>query len=538
MQPTHQAERYAPLDILRGLALSGVLLVNLLTLFRVSLFAHITGLDSPGGPAGSIVSTLVTVLIEFKAYTLFAFLFGAGIAVQAERAAARGSAARFLLRRFLVLLGVGLIHLLLIWNGDILTLYAVCGLLLIPALGLRVPLLVLGGAALIAVSYFVPLPVPLPSTQAMQLQAGAATRVYAQGGFAEILVFRWHETVRFMLPLLLLTLPKTLGVMLLGVAGWRSELLTARRSWWLPIFVAAAALGIAGTALHIEVLNHIPLAFAYGAAVLLWLPRAPLLAAGGQMALTNYLAQSVVFGLIFYGYGLGQFGGMGVVPAALGGVGFYVAQLLFSRAWLRRFRFGPVEWLWRSLTYGRRQPMLREGDFTLSHGGTRTLILLVFLVAMPLIHVGIPCLLGTGGPHWGWTGGVAGLVNYSGLLVAASGAVLLVWILITNLGEVPHLPPRVRLGLRPARLVQTGPYAWTRHPIYLAEGLLWLGLGLYFGSPVVLAVLSAGAVAVFLWVIPREERALEAYFGDQYRHYRQRVPALPGLAPPARRPPE
>ena len=105
MQPISRADRYQPLDILRGLALSGLLLVNVLTLFRVSLFAHITQPDT------SVVSTLVRVLLEFKAFTLFSFLFGLGVAVQAERASTQGGASKFLVRRFIVLMVIGLVHL-------------------------------------------------------------------------------------------------------------------------------------------------------------------------------------------------------------------------------------------------------------------------------------------------------------------------------------------------------------------------------------------------------------------------------------------
>jgi uncharacterized protein len=74
------------------------------------------------------------------------------------------------------------------------------------------------------------------------------------------------------------------------------------------------------------------------------------------MALTNYLSQSVIFSSVFYGWGLGQFGQIGVMPALAGGTLFYILQLLGSRWWLQRFHFGPVEWLWRSLTYGHWQP--------------------------------------------------------------------------------------------------------------------------------------------------------------------------------------
>ncbi len=530
MQPLAQKDRYAPLDILRGLALFGVLLVNLLTVFRVSLFAHITGSDAPADAAGRLISAIVSMLIEFKAFTLLSFLFGAGVAIQMDRASNRAGAERFLLRRFLVLLVIGLIHLLLIWNGDILTLYGLCGLLLIPFLRLPTALIAVAGAVLILVSHFGGLPIEFPATHTLHTQAAEAARVYADGGFVEILVFRWTETRNFILPLLLLTLPKTLGVMLLGLASWRSDLLTGRRDLWPPILVVSAAIGITGTALHLDLAAHVPLAFAYAAAVLLWIPSAPLLAAGGQMALTNYLTQSIVFCFVFYGYGLGQFGRIGVLPAAAAGIAFYLVQLVFSRWWLRRFRFGPAEWFWRSCSYGRRQPMLRDGQFTLSHAGACALSVFVLLVAVPLIHGGIPWILSARGPHWGWTAaGQPSLVNSAGLLLVAGSLALLVWILVAALGEIPLMPPRVTLGLRPSRLVQTGPYAWTRHPLYVAEILLWLGLATYFGSPIMLAVIAAGAVLGSRIVIPREERALESYFGDEYREYRKRVPLLTDL---------
>jgi protein-S-isoprenylcysteine O-methyltransferase Ste14 len=148
----------------------------------------------------------------------------------------------------------------------------------------------------------------------------------------------------------------------------------------------------------------------------------------------------------------------------------------------------------------------------------------VMLVAVPLVHGGIPWMLSRWGPRWGWTAvGAPGIVNLMGMAVVASGVGLLVWILRAALAEVPRMPERSPLGLRPAALLQNGPYAWSRHPLYLAEMLLWLGMGIYFGSPVVLVVLGFGVGVVGLLVIPREERALELYFGDEYRAYRERV---------------
>ena len=526
MQPVTQSGRYIPLDILRGAALLGVLLVNLLTLFRVSLFAQITGTAGPATAIDGVVSAIVYNLIEFKAFTLFSFLFGAGIAVQQER---QSRPAAFLARRFLVLLAIGLTHIVFIWNGDILTLYAVCGLLAIPLLGFPSPALAVVGGALILIAYYVPMPIAFPSTEVMKAQAVEATRVYATGGFAEIQAFRWSETTRLIVPLLLLSLPKTLGVMLLGVAAWRSHCFTKRRELWLPVLLISAAAGLAGIFLHIEMLAQIPLAFAYAAALLLWVPKAPLLAAGGQMALTNYLTESVVFSLVFYGFGLGLMGRVGITTAAAGGLAFYVAQLFCSRFWLRHFHFGPVEWLWRSLTYGRRQPMLKN-EVTVSRAGARVITVLVFLVGAPAVHLGVPWLISRISPRWG--------PNWWGLCLVALGMAGLVWLLTASLGEIAQMPEPIKLGLRPARLVQTGPYSYARHPMYVAELLLWLGVALYAGSPVVLAVMVTGAV-IARYVISIEERALESYFGGEYRSFRERVPFFPDFKahPPAGRHP-
>lgn len=341
VQPVARADRYASLDILRGAALYGVLLVNLMTLFRVSLFDHILGRAGAFWPLH---------LLEFKAFALFSFLFGAGAALQSPHGAL------FLVRRFSVLLVIGLVHLILVWNGDILALYAICGFALIPLL--RLPDLVLAAtaAALIVIPHYVALPVPFPGAEAMQSQAAAATRVYAAGGFLEILEFRWEETRGFIIPLLLLALPKTLGTMLLGAAAWRSGLLIANRRPWMYGLVVPGAIGVAGTALGSSLTGPVPLALAYASAILLWLPRAPLLAAGGQMALTNYLTQSLVFSLVFYGYGLGWFGRTEAWTTAAAGTTFYILQLLFSRWWLERHPYGPAEWLWRSAAYGHRMP--------------------------------------------------------------------------------------------------------------------------------------------------------------------------------------
>ncbi|MEO6724682.1 MAG: DUF418 domain-containing protein, partial [Blastocatellia bacterium] len=225
LQPVAAAERYVALDALRGAALLGVLLINLDSGFRGSLLAHILNFHTHPGWANRATDILLAWVFEFKAFTLFSFLFGVGVGVQAERAAARGrKAASFLARRFAVLLAIGLVHILLIWNGDILTLYAVCGLLLIPLVRLPARWLAALGLAVVALSPYLPFFGSLfPTEAAMRAQAALATRVYAMGSFTEIMALRFNEAVHFIAPLLIGSLPRTFGLMMLGIAAWRAR---------------------------------------------------------------------------------------------------------------------------------------------------------------------------------------------------------------------------------------------------------------------------------------------------------------------------
>ena len=341
--------------------MAGVLLVNLLTVFRVPISGHIQGMDEPLGRGGALLLALVAALVEFKAFTLFSLLFGVGVAIQAQRAAGERRAL-FLLRRFGALLVIGLIHLLLIWDGDILTLYAVCGLLLVPMLRLRESVMAALGLMLIGVPYIVPLPVHYPDEATLRALTAGALHAYRSGQWPELLVFRRHETELLIVPLLLLSFPRTLGLMLWGVAAWRRGLLQSNRRLWRWVVVLGAVIGCAGLVLDIDEVSAIPLALAYGGGLLLWNPRASAVAAAGQMALTNYLLQSVVFGFVFYGYGLGWFARIGVAAAMVGGMIFYCVQLAWSAWWLRRYCFGPFEWLWRSISYLRWQPFRRATE--------------------------------------------------------------------------------------------------------------------------------------------------------------------------------
>jgi uncharacterized protein len=377
--PVNPSDRIDSIDALRGVALLGVLAINLVMEFRVSIFEQFLPAGRPASPLDRAVETVLMLAVDLKAFALFSLLFGVGLAIQFEHLSASPRRALLLFRRLIVLLTFGLIHLCLIWNGDILTEYALAGLIVLPFLyGPR--WLLAGGAAAFLGLYLAMQVWPpaglFPSFGSIQRDVQEANQIYATGSFGEVLAFRLREIPLFV-PLHIYMFPRTLGLFLFGAFVWRSGALrkphqvllfsTATGCIGLGAFLilpgssgAVAAMGIGKLATP---LGTILLALGYGALILAianlasgkallgW--AAPL----GRMAFTNYLAQSLIFGWIFYGYGLGLFGSIGAAKAFAIGLAVYIAQVFFSAWWLGRYRYGPVEWLWRTLMYGTLQPM-------------------------------------------------------------------------------------------------------------------------------------------------------------------------------------
>jgi protein-S-isoprenylcysteine O-methyltransferase Ste14 len=162
-------------------------------------------------------------------------------------------------------------------------------------------------------------------------------------------------------------------------------------------------------------------------------------------------------------------------------------------------------------------------------------------VAIPAVHAGIPWALSHLGPRYGWADGGPSDWNLLGYAPVAVGAVLLAWILVFGLSQYRNLPGRVPIDYyNPAFLMTGGPYAVSRHPMYVGELALWVGVAGLSGSPVALAG-SAAMFAVMRRLAAREEAGLEAAFGDAYRRYKARVPrwvgwprrAEPDAEPPA-----
>jgi len=382
---TAPPERIEAIDILRGLALFGVLVVNLVGSFRISFLEYFYLPDPARAWHDRIADTAIRIALEGKALTIFAFLFGAGLAIQHERWSRTRGDARPLLRRRLAVLSVfGLAHLLLVWNGDILLEYALVGMAALWFLdepdarlerwipGLLVASMVLPSLALLW---------HLPDDAELLDQIIQANVIYGTGTWVDIRMQSLREFLR-LAPMLAGLLPQTLAIFLAGMLAWRRGYLREPDAHARELLgIAAVGLGVGGALTVFNLIDRegwlffltavtlsiapLVLAAGYAASLMLLLRSVPTrralaaFASLGRMAFTNYIMQSLVFGFVFYGYGLGLFGRLGTVRALAIGLTVYLLQLAFSHWWLGRYRFGPLEWAWRSLTYGEPQPMRR-----------------------------------------------------------------------------------------------------------------------------------------------------------------------------------
>ncbi|PPT92941.1 hypothetical protein XthCFBP4691_01760 [Xanthomonas theicola] len=399
LQPVAPAERIASLDVLRGFALLGILLMNIEG-FVGPLDQAMTGLDPLLRGADRIADAAVYLLVQGKFYTLFSLLFGMGFAALAQRAdAARREFGGFFLRRSAVLLLIGVLHALLLWSGDILVSYALLAFMLLafreaptrwlPWMGIAVylcaPLLSLLMGAVGSVAQA---DAHWQQEMAVQAQRAAAAlaeqrRVFGHGSYAAATAQRARDLVDA-LGLLVFNAPTIFGMFLLGAWCVRSglaaqpqrfpRLLAALRWGVLPLGMALMLLSFRlepwmdparldlrlATAFALATLASGMMALGYAA----WLLRAARalrwLAPAGRMALSNYLLQSLLCTTLFYGYGLGYFERLPrawQIPFAFA---LFALQVALSLLWLRHFRFGPAEWLWRSASYLRWQPLRRR----------------------------------------------------------------------------------------------------------------------------------------------------------------------------------
>jgi uncharacterized protein len=394
--PVTARERVAVLDGIRGVAVLGILLINIDALSGYAFTPQSTHTILRNETADEVTWLLLATLVEAKFYSLFSFLFGVGFAVFVQRASARGAdAAGLFKRRLLGLLLIGLIHTLLIWFGDILVTYALLGFVLVPflrrgdrsvlrwALAMLVAPIVL--YAILVAMAGQPVQPSTDSGGELPPILATATLSFSTGNYVQILAGNLVFTVANLVRrLLLMFFPRVIGMFLLGFYAGRNNVFgrldeygrLARNTlligfgMGLPLALAAYALGdhALGPPTTLGLLETVIksigvplLALGYAAGLWLLFSRAPQLMAPlvpvGRMALSNYLIHSVAGVLIFYGVGFGLFGRLSLTAAVVGALAFFVLQMFLSRWWLRRARFGPAEWLWRMFTYRRRIPL-------------------------------------------------------------------------------------------------------------------------------------------------------------------------------------
>lgn len=399
--PVAEVNRIETLDFLRGFALMGILIVNIQAMAMIgSAYSNPTAYGDYTG-LNRIVFLLTFFFFESKMMSIFSMLFGAGIILMTDRLAKKSNPSCWIhFRRMFWLLLFGLAHAHLIWYGDILYTYALCGVLVYFLRRLAPKYLLTMGTVAILVPFGV----------AMMLDAGMnlSDEFFAEmeqnwkpdqmAIDAELAAYRgsWLEQMPtrsstalsfelFLFPMMFFW--RASGLMLLGMAFYKTKMLTGE--WSMRRYQIGAILGLGiGWALaavslywcesndwalkssmfegsQFNVLGSVVAAIGYICVGCMlckinWLPAVRhAFGSAGRLALTNYLMQSVLVTLVFYGHGLGYFGYMsrleqfGVVLTIWG------LQLVISPIWLSKFRFGPAEWLWRSLVYWKVQPLLR-----------------------------------------------------------------------------------------------------------------------------------------------------------------------------------
>jgi len=400
VSPVSQGERIAALDVLRGFAVLGILIMNiasfsmpLATYSNPTVFGDLTG-------SNWWVYVFNHLFADQKLMTMFSMLFGAGIVLVTDRAKEKGVSPWGLHgRRMLWLALIGLVHAYFLWYGDILFTYALCGSVVYLMRNKKPRTMVIVAVVVFAM----PTLLGLMSQQSLPYWPEDQVYEFARGWDPppeqlqdEVAVYLggWFEQMELRLPsaVMLQTIAlfffagwKAAGLMLLGMALYRWEVLTGRASSKVYRTLVFVGFGICLPLIIFGLVKNLEADYAYdytmfvggipnywgsvGVAlgyvgVLCLLLKTDLLqglrrrlAAVGRMALTNYLMQTIICTTIFYGHGFGLFGGLDRTQQALVVLGIWILQLIVSPIWLARYRFGPFEWLWRSLTYGRPQPL-------------------------------------------------------------------------------------------------------------------------------------------------------------------------------------
>jgi uncharacterized protein len=400
---TSVKERFDILDIVRGIALLGVLLANMQGHSYLGYFTTAEQSILPLASLNEPLKFLAMFFLDGKFYSLFSLLFGLGFSLIVSKA----GSSHIMIRRLLVLVCFGFLHALLLWGGDILLLYALLGFSLplfnrlkdkaifVIAIFLLISPILLDSARMASDGAFSPEKPFFEKNEDLVINEHGITPLtdtnlakwMKNGDITDLLAYNYTEIYwRWGYLLKSNRLPKVLGLFLLGLLIGRRKIffnlsehvpaLRKVRNWGFLVGIPASLmyaytkLYSEGTSLAVHsawyVFSVFPMAFAYGASICL------LYAKGsfsklfnnfryiGKMALTIYLMQSFIGVLVFHGLGLGLAGEMGFAAIYAFGFSLFFLQVLFCRWWLNLYAFGPCEWVWRQLTYGKRIPLKLE----------------------------------------------------------------------------------------------------------------------------------------------------------------------------------
>lgn len=398
-EPLAPSERADLLDALRGFALFGVLASNMVG-FSGALNEHVDP-----STAATLTEFGLDWLMHGKFYSIFSLLFGIGFALQLGRLEARGESISRHMRRLAILFGFGVLHIVLLWKGDILALYALMGFVLLLFRGVDDRTLLRWAVALAMApilwrlimlwTTFEPRKPFHDVARAIYAALGVAGRNGLTGPVSTAPDYFEHLKIGIGGPfqragalMQELRPARVLAMFMVGMWIGRHALY-ARLDEHVPLLRKAVVwglvIGLPCSAAMAWLIQNGPqgkrelwdlweatfysfgvptLALAYAAGfALLWRGAArrwlTWFAPAGRMALTNYLTQTLIQSILFMGWGLGLYGQMSIVWVPLASLSIFAAQVGLCRLWLRRWRFGPFEWAWRSLTYGQNQPMRR-----------------------------------------------------------------------------------------------------------------------------------------------------------------------------------
>ncbi len=400
LNPVQPAERINEIDIIRGLALFGILMVNM-SYFKAPLYFERFPSEFPAG-IEQLSAWFIQLLFTGKFYAIFSFLFGLGFYIFMERTLEKGyKLVPIYKRRLFALLCFGLLHLVLFWSGDILFTYALggFGLLIFRKMSIDsiqkwIVGLFTASVLLNCIVYFLKGMSEFlvgEDYQAMLAEMmDIAITAYTKYGFFELIAFRAENEIPNVLLSALIGVFLVLPYFLCGLYAGKKEIFKDLRGniaqlkrickWGFlfgSLFLLLFSLietGIWPTHIMIRYgllsgFNYVASIFlfpAYIATVLLalqanfWQRLLAPLASAGRMALTNYLSQTLICVLLFYGYGFGLYSKVSIAEGIILTVVIFMFQIGFSNLWLRKFNYGPLEWLWRLLTYKKQPFMIKE----------------------------------------------------------------------------------------------------------------------------------------------------------------------------------